>query len=167
MSHLKQSNDNTIVWKVLIVACFAMLSMLTWAAKPIAETVEKMQKKQKAIAVLLVCERIASMEETYGEYMKNNFISGCLWETRNILKALRPKKSDEVDKIFQEASSLEYDGMRDHCANGGNAYMAEGRIKEIMIADIYHQRLKCDDWAKYAATLGISGEDLEKARDTQ
>lgn len=165
MTHLdKQNNDMSIVWKVLAILSFIMLSALTWAAKPLADTYEKIQKKQKAIAVITICRRIVAFEEPYGKIMNSNFVSGCLWETRNVLKSLQPKKSEYVDKVFQEQSSLEWDSMRDHCANGANAYMAEGRIKEVMVAGLYHEELKCPDWESYARTLGVTEEDIANAK---
>ena len=164
MTHLDKTESLSPIWKILIVMSFAMLSALTWAAKPLADTYEKIQKKQKAIAVITICRRIVALEEPYGKVMKNNFVSGCLWETRNVLKEIQPKKSEYIDKLFQEQSSIEFNNMADHCSNGANAYMAEGRIKEIMIAGLYHEELKCNDWETYARNLGVTEEDIASAK---
>lgn len=162
MTHLDKQGDGLHpIWKILIVMSFAMLSTLTWGAKPIANTFEQIKKKQRAIAVVKLCRQIREKEDIWAAFTKSSFTSGCLYQAREILIELQPQKRDMLTEMFDKQKDPVFDKFKDDCANAAHQYLTESRINGIVMEGLYHQELDCPKWEDYARTLEITDEDLK------
>ena len=147
------------MWKFLIVSSFAMLSALTWGASPIQKLIEKVQKKETVKAQVKICRHIESMQDVYEQHVKNMFASGCMWTTREVMIGLHVDKKDYYKKLFEDKDDLEYEKFKDNCLDGGSEYQRQGKIKEVMVSDLYHDQMKCPDVYKEAEKLGLKEDD--------
>lgn len=148
-------------YKLLIVLCFGMLSMLTWASSPMQVLVEKVQHKETIKAKGKACREMLALSSTYTDYVERMFVSGCLWETRNYLLETKPKYAEQIEKDFNDQESKLFEVAKNHCVDGGFAYQKEGKIKEEIVSDL-SEKFDCENVFVEMKKLGITGEDLDK-----
>lgn len=149
---------NNSIWKILIVSSFVMLSMMTWATSPLQKLAEKVQHKEEIKAKIKVCSEIRAMMPVYEEWVGRLFISGCLWELRNVMLTLDPSKEKEIRKQFQDQEGLEYEKYANDCAEGAAANQLQNKISERVVAPLYLEHLKCPDIYDEAKKLGLEEE---------
>lgn len=137
-----------------------MLSVLTWAASPIQKLVEKVQEKETIKAKKKLCDHIYGMQDVYEDYVQRMFVSGCIWNTREVLIALNPDKKEHYNKMFKDQDDLEFEKFKNNCIGGGSEYQRQGKIKELMVSDLYHDQLKCPEVYEKAKELSIKDDDV-------
>lgn len=162
MTHLDKQGDGLHpIWKMLIIFSFIMLSMLTWAAKPIADTMEKIKHKQRAVAVIKLCNQIKEKEDIWAAFMRSNFVSGCLYQAREIMIELQPKKRDMITEMFEKQKDPVFDRFKDDCSNAAHQYLVQGRINNILMEGIYNEELECPRWIEHGMKLELKEEDFK------
>lgn len=139
-----------------------MLSLLTWGSGPLQKVMEKIEQKATIRAALKVCNQLRTQEEVYTNYVQQMFASGCVFATRQGMHEMKSIvkpgtkifTDDEIDKIFHDHDSLEWDHIKSFCMEGGARYNLGGYIKEGMVSDL-EKTLECSRTAEYAEKMGI------------
>lgn len=157
-------DDKNFVLPCLQIGSFIMLCMLTWAASPIQKLFENIQKKEKLIATYYVCDELRSSLDVYEEYMEGMFETGCMFTTRNANIELFPDRKEEILKLFEQKSSIQYENWLNNCSVGATNYVADNKLKEGIASPIYHHTLNCPKVYDDLKKLGIKEEDLDERR---
>lgn len=150
-------------YKLMAVSSFVMLSVLTWASKPIQNIFENVQKKETVKARLRVCREIVALKDVFEDHTESMFISGCIYAVRGVNYSLYPKKMEQVTKDFADKESAVYEKASNYCGQGAAAYLREGLIKEAIIANL-SDTMRCEETFSQAEKLGIKLSDLEEKK---
>ena len=159
---MSQVEPNDSIWKALIVSSFVMLSMLTWAASPLQKLVEKVQHKETIKAQMKVCSQVRAMFPVYQDWVQTLWMSGCIWQTRNLMMELEPKNEKEIEKQIAESEGPYYEKVDNLCRPAAAAAMREHKIAERVAYPMYMEHLKCPDVYDEAKKLGIEEEDVQQ-----
>jgi hypothetical protein len=151
---IKQEENNGI-WKVMIVGSFLMLSMLTWGMSPLQKLVEKVQHKETIKAKLLVCSEIRASMSIYQDWLEKLWVSGCMWETRNIYVTLQPEKEKDIEAQIKAQEGLEFDKFLNHCSKPAAEAIKDNKVTEKVATPLYFEKLDCPAVYEEAKKLGI------------
>ena len=152
------------IFKIMIVTSFFMLSMLTWGASPLQKLVEKVQEKETVKGQMKACNEIRAMLPVYEGYVENIFKMGCIWQSRNIAIFLNkddPKRVKEIEDAFSNEEGGFYEQVNNECLSAGAEYQSKGNLKELMVNQLYFEKLKCPITFDNAKKLGIEDEDVQ------
>lgn len=136
----------------IIYLNFFLLIALMFSTNPIGKAIDNLTDKYKVEANKKMCTRIAQKQEEYGGYISHIFISGCVYQTRTLLRQAADDNINQlanINKIFEEQDSLYFKKIEDACSDAGTAYVRQAKIQELIIKDLV-EHFECEklDWSK-------------------
>jgi hypothetical protein len=151
-------------WKLMIVASFAMLSMLTWGMSPLQKLVEKVQHKETIRAQLKVCTEVRAMIPVYQDWVSKLWVSGCAWQTRNIMVSMTDdsKESQRIEEEFKNQEGLSFEKAINLCSQPAAEAMRENKIVDRVATPIYFEKFDCPKIYEEAKKLGIPEDENER-----
>lgn len=132
--------------KLMIILNFAMLLSMTVAQKPVQKIVTAVTTNYKKKAIKKVCDTLYEEKDKYSDYIRNSYISGCMWQKREDFFSLvkTDKQKEKIQKIFDDQNSLEFDKLMDKCSTSASIYEYNTNSTDLIVSGL-QMSLNCGE----------------------